>query len=274
VSKPPKALKEYLHPDPEWWESRLEDYQNSPAVAFLREAVHIADAINLCRRSFTRKTDRSLNKDGQDSAYRLTAAAFSSMMSHFEVYQRSLFAGMFETTRLQPDFRLADCVKYLQRDLSLTLDINRLLAYRGRAASVGHLIADSLSGWHNPERVNAHFRSLLHDYEFFGGKEVTTLLTLWQLRHSIVHTGGWLTHADAQKVPLLLSFADKPILLDETFVDAIARRLHGIVFRSTTGASSKFIPKLSAAVTAQERKAAEALFKVTSRRSSWLKTAA
>lgn len=269
-----KEFIDYVDTEPTWWESKLHDYESSPATAFLRECVHIADAIGLCRRRFARKRNGYLNRNGQDSMYRIGAAAFSSMMSHFEVYQRALFAGMMEASRFQPEFRLTECCKYLERDSNMSLDIQRLLAYRGRMAPIGHLIADSLSGWHSRARVNAHFKSLVPDYVFFSGKEENQLSILWQLRHSIVHTGGWLTHADAQKVHFLLKLADRPILLSEHFVEAVARRLHGIVDRSTKGLSSKFVPKLSLALSPSERDPITALFRVSSPRPAWLSTAA
>ena len=274
MPKAAKAIKEYVDPAPNWWESRVEDYQLRPAVTFLRETVHIADAINLCRRSFTRKKDGGLNKDGQDSMYRLGAAAFSSIMSHFEMYQRSLFAGLFEATRFHPQFTLASCVKYLEKDANFSLDMNRLFAYRGRTAPVGHLVADMLGSWHSPTKVNDHFRSLVHDRVLFANDDVVQLVVLWQIRHSVVHTGGWLTHADAQKTPVIASLADKPLLPNENFVEAVARRLHGIVYRATTGVGTAFLPKLSAATTPIERARMVALFAATSPRPAWLLTAA
>jgi hypothetical protein len=223
-------------------------------------------------RRFQRRKDGALNKDSQDSIYRLGAAAFSSMMSHFETYERSLFAGVVDATRFMPDFKIEDCGKRLSQDSQLSLDVNRLFAYRGRAAPIGQLIADSLGSWHNPLRVNGHFRAIVPDFQFLGGAESEELIILWQLRHSIVHTGNWLTHADAQKVRTLVKVGDRPILLNENFVEAVARRLHGIVGRSTEALGKKVLAKVSGAAAGDE-KALKVLFEVSSPRKSWLKTA-
>ncbi len=268
----PKSIIDYIDAVPSWWESSLQDYQQKPATAFLREAVHISDAIRQCRRLFKRKADKALNKDGQDSIYRLGAAAMSSMMSHFETFQRSLFAGMLEASRFVGDFQLEQCCKRLQSDSQLNLDTARLLAYRGRTAPIGQLVAEGLGSWHNPRRVNQHFAALIHDVQFYSGKESEQLELLWQLRHSVVHTAGWLTHADAQKIPGLLALADRPILLNENFVEAAARRLHVIVARSTTAMKGKFITKLTSATSA-DRAGVQALFEVRSPRLKWLKNA-
>ena len=267
-----KPFVEYVDPAPNWWESELVDYQTRPATAFLREAVHISDAIRQCRRRFQKRKNGTFNKDSQDSIYRLGAAALSSMMSHFETFQRSLFAGMMEATRFVPDFKLDECCKRLQRDSQLSIDATRVLAYRGRAAPIGQVVADSLGSWHSPQRVNSHFRAVIPDYQFLSGAESNQLDILWQLRHSIVHTGGWLTHADAQKLKFLGTLADKPILLNDNFVEAAARRLHGIVGRATSTIGARFLPKLSMAVDDAERAAVERLFEVQSPRRTWLKT--
>ena len=266
-----KPFVDYVDAAPAWWESNLEDYQRTPATAFLREAVHIADSINQCRRRFLRKKDGTFNKDSQDSVYRLGAAALSSMMSHFETYQRALFAGMLEASRFIVDFRLTECCQRLEKQSALNLDIARVLAYRGRRAPVGHLIAGGLGGWHNPRQVNAHFGAIFPDHSFLSNKQGDQLDILWQLRHSIVHTGGWLTDADAQKVGFLLKLADRPILLNENCVEAAARRLHGIVAAATKGIGSRFLPKVSLGP-GKQRREIEALFEVDSPRKRWLKT--
>lgn len=240
-----KALVDCIDDEPPWWGSKLGDYQKSPASAFLREAVHISDAVNQCKRRFMKKNDGTFNKDSQDSLYRLGAAAFSSMMSHFETFERSLFAGMLEGTHFVSGFRLEECRKRLQQDSLLALDINRLLAYRGRTAPIGQLVADSIGSWHNPVRVNAHFKTVLPDFQLFSGTEADDLDVLWQLRHSIVHTAGWLTHADAQKLRFLAKLADRPILLNPSFVEAVARRFHLIVGRATTAVGTKFMTKVA-----------------------------
>lgn len=267
-----KAFTDYIDTEPPWWGSKLLDYQQRPASTFLRESVHIADAINQCRRRFQKKKNQEFNKDAQDSIYRLGAAAFSSMMSHFETFERSLFAGVVEATQFLAGFSLEDCCKRLQKDSQLALDVNRLFAYRGISAPIGQLLADSLASWHSPIRVNGHFRALVPDFQLFGGAETEQLVILWQLRHSIVHTGNWLTHADAQKVPSLSALADRPILLNDNFIEATARRLHGIVGRTTDLLGKKVLGKIKAGTLTTEVAKIKLLFEVVSPRTNWLKT--
>jgi hypothetical protein len=266
----PALLTDYIDDEPDWWESTLDAYSREPAVAFLREAVHISDAINQCRRRFQRRNDDSFNKDSQDSIYRLGAAALSSMMSHFETYQRLLFAGMVEASRFIIGFDLARFCKVLEKDAALELDLGRISAYRGQPTPIGRLLADNLTGWHSPATVNAYFKAIVHDYQFVSNEDGEELTILWQLRHSVVHTGGWLTEPDAQKVPALADLQGRPILLHERFIEIAARRLHTIVNRSTGGLGKKFKARLPADLENPGRREVNRLFKVQSPRSSWL----
>jgi len=265
-----KAFTAYVDDVPGWWESSLEDYAVRPAIAFLRESVHISDAVNQCRRLFKRRADKSLNKDSQDSMYRLGAAALSSMMGHYETYQRSLFAGMIETTRFLPDFDIAKCCSRLEKDSALAIDLARIAAYRGQPTPIGQLMADNLVGWHDPDRVNSHFKAIVPDFQFISNADSEELRVLWQLRHAVVHTGGWLSRPDSQKLSALTDLADRPILLNENFVSAAARRLHPIVKRSTTGIRKRFVAKLPADLKAEDRKVVQELFRVRSPRQAWL----
>lgn len=67
---------------------------------------------------------------------------------------------------------------------------------------------------------------------FFSNNEIEDLGTLWQLRHSIVHTGDWLTIPDSQKVSALIEFGGHPFFMEATFIEAVDRRLHSIVKKS------------------------------------------
>jgi hypothetical protein len=265
-----KPFREYVDPAPDWWESSLEDYARAPAAAFLRETVHITDAINQCRRNFKRKNTEEFNKDSQDSIYRLGAAALSSLMSHFETFQRSLFAGAVEATRFIPGFDIERCCQRLQKDSALSIDLARISGYRGQPAPIGQLMADNLSSWHDPARVNAYFGAVIHDYTFFANDAARELRILWQLRHAVVHTGGWLTMPDAQKLSQLADLAGQPILLNENFIEAAARRLHRIVGPATSGFGAKFLERLSGPLSRDDREVVETLFAVISPRQNWL----
>ena len=76
-----------------------------------------------------------------------------------------------------------------------------------------------------------------------------------------------------KKLRFLATLADKPILLNDNFIEAAARRLHGIVGRATTSTRGRFLPRISLAVGAEERGRAELLFEVRSPRKAWLNAA-
>ena len=86
--------------------------------------------------------------------------------------------------------------------------------------------------------------------DYFGTKEVSDLNVLWQLRHTIVHTGAWLTEPDAQKVKRLSKFANSAIAFDPNFITAVARRLHKIVKEGNTRIEADAILLLGNAVSA------------------------
>lgn len=268
---PEKKFTDYVAEAPEWWDSSLSDYTDSPASTFLRECVHIWDAFNTCKRRFSKKNDGSYTKDSQDSLFRISAAALSSMMGQFETFQRFLFAGAVEATRFIPTFDVDKLCTRLQKDSSVNVTLKHLAAYRGEPASIGRLWADNLPGWHNPDRVNQHFAAILPDIQFYGRKEVRKLQTLWQLRHSIVHTGGWLTRADSQKVAGLGDLAGKPILLNDSFIDAASRRLHSIVNSATNRFGDRFLERLDDDLEDAQVATTTKLFLVESPRASWLK---
>lgn len=71
--------------------------------------------------------------------------------------------------------------------------------------------------------------------------------------------------------PILSKIADKPILLNDTFIDAVARRLHGIVARGTTALGAKVVAKATLE-SAEELSAVARLFEVSSPRKGWLMT--
>lgn len=69
------------------------------------------------------------------------------------------------------------------------ISVTAAAAYRGEILSVGQLVSDSLSGWHDPGNVNKHMEGFIPG-NFFNKADQTELRLLWQLRHSIAHTAG------------------------------------------------------------------------------------
>lgn len=188
-------------------------------------------------------------------------------MGHFELYQRCTFARLLDLTTNDPEFDVKRCCQSLKKNNSGTIELSAVFAYRGAPTPAGQLIADQIGGWHSPERVGQHFKAILPAVNFYSKAEFSELLALWQLRHSIAHTGGYLTRADSQKVTKLRKHAGV-IAFHENFSEALARRLHKLVKDSMSrlerAASNEFPQSL------MDHDAANKLFAVKSPRDSWL----
>ena len=266
---PEKKLTDYIEDTPAGWPDALAAYPETPASAFLTELIHLCDSVNHCRRLFTKTQTGNYTKDSRDSLYRIQASTLAAAMGHFETFQRFLFAGVIEATRLIPVFDFAECCKKLEKDAGLSIDLPHMFAYRGQPAPVGQLVSDSLPGWHDPHRVNRYYKAVLPDLNFYAKAEAETLRTLWQMRHTIVHTGGWLTQPDAQKVTALNDFGDQPILLGGRFTETAGRRLHRIVRLSVDRLRTKFRAELPSDLESYEKIEIKKLFQVRSPRMSW-----
>ena len=227
-------------------------------------------------RSISKPGYKSIDKltvEGQKVIHRLSAAAFVAMMGHFEIYQRSFVSRLFEATRFIRDLNIDVVMKRIlgdSRDSGIRLiDI---AAYRGQPANIGSLLTDNISGWHNPHRVNEIIKAMLEKTDFYSGVEIEYLSCLWQIRHSIAHTGGWLTLPDAQKAPRLRNIGDKRMFFDHNFVRLVHEEFHGIIKNSVRRASDAFKNNIETAYKsdADERNKilqsdeVNSLFKVTS----------
>ena len=264
-----KTFISYLDDAPPGWPDALGEYPRMPGTAFLKEVVHLSDAINQCRRHFKKTPGGKYTGASMDSLYRLNAAALAAILGHLEAYQRFLFAGMIEATRHIPGFRVDEFCRRLEQATRVSMDMSRALAYRGQRVPIGQLIVDNLSGWHDPERVNQYVRALIPDFNFYGKRECRELRVLWQLRHSVVHTGSWLTAPDSQKVRELAALGDKPILLGERFIEVVAQRIHPIVKSATERVGARFKGRLPLDMDTEERRNVDLLFAVESSRKSW-----
>ena len=267
---PIKPLTAYLETPPSWWADDFALYQRSPATAFLSQTVHLADSVNHCLRHFKKKVNGSYTKDSQDSLYRLSAAALAAIMGQFEMFQRFFFAGVLEITRFVPTFDIDECCKRLAKGSGLSIEPSRLLAYRGRPAPIGQVVADNLVGWHDPARVNAHFAAVVPDTQLYSSADCQFLRVLWQFRHSIVHTAGWLTHPDAQKVKELNSLGGTPLVLGQWFVNTVARKFHPIVVRGTGRLKAKVLITLPEDLKPDEQQESDHLFETNTPRRSFL----
>ncbi len=225
-----KKLETYLI-DTSSHSTSLEAYLKCPAEAFLLYVCDAHDAFHHCENKFTKKADGKYNKDSEDSLRIISCSILGSIMGHFETYQKSLLAGLIEISSCFPKFDAEVFIKYFGKHCGgdISIEVGRALSLRGADAKIGYLIADSLSGWHNAKRVGSFFKALDIKKDVYTADVVSDIEVLWQLRHSVVHTGAWLSAPDAQKVKRLRKFGNKPIVFDHRFVNAICRRFHKIV---------------------------------------------
>ena len=248
------------------------DYEESPSTAFLKYTVEAKDAIKFCLNQFPKLAhQQKYQKASRDSLQHLTTALLPAIMGHFETFQKYLFAGMFDNSVYLKDFDLDFFKKSLTKNDDLKINVNQLAAYRKTGAtSVGVLLADNLFGWHDPKRVNKIFESFNLKKELFSKADCDELLTLWQFRHSIVHTGGTLTPADAQKIKPLAEFADKQINFEHVFTQEICRKFHQLIPKATHRVGEAFIKSLEKTISDDEKEKIKLLFQANSSISSWL----
>ncbi|MFL9595337.1 hypothetical protein [Aeromonas veronii] len=270
VGRPKKEFQEYFSESSSSHVSHA-DYLASPASAFLKYSIEAKSAIDLCIRHLPKNQDGNYKKDAKDSLQHLVVAVLPAVMGHFETYQRYLFAGTFDLSVYLSSFDVDGFFKKLSKETNIQIDWPRLAAYRATgASSVGALLSDSMSGWHDPERVNKYFGCFGLPFQLFPNVDKERLLTLWQLRHSIVHTGGTLTLADAQKVGSLNNSGGRNISFENNFIFEVSRKLHPLVKASTTGLGTAFINQLIDNIPESERQRIDKFFEVRSSVAVWL----
>jgi len=265
-----KAFESYLKSAP-GHKTSMAAYTACPAQAFLLYLCDAYDAYTHCLNKFTKKADGSYNKDSEDSLRHIACAILATSMGHFETYQKSIFAGLVERSGALQSFDLGKFLKQAdQRNGQITISPERLLAFRTLAAPVGLVLADSLGAWHSPSRVNGYIKALGLKQDMFTRAEIEDLQVLWQLRHSIVHTGAWLTRPDASKVKRLSTFAERPIVFGDMFVNAMARRFHRIVKCANGRLLADAIADLGPAPAATLKTDFTTFLAVASPKSTWL----
>jgi len=269
TGRPKKEFHEYVVA-PGSGHVRENQYLQSPATAFLQYSVDAKDAVNHCIKYF-KNSDGQYYKDVLESLRHIISAMLPALMGHFETYERHLFAGVFDLSPVIKDFNVQKFFKDLERASSLQIDLIKLAGYRGYGAHVGMVIADNLPGWHDPDKVNKHFKSFGLQNHFYSNDDCTRLKVLWQLRHSIVHTGGTITLPDAQKVPELRDFGEKPIIFENNFILEVSRKLHPIVKQATERLKTSVVERLIDKAPDEKKQRLEQLFLVKSPVAVWLK---
>ena len=248
----------------------IADYASSPASSFLAEVVHLSDAVNNCIRHFPKKQGGNYTKDSEDSLFRLSACTLAGVMGHLETFERFFFAGLIELSRLVPTFGMNRYCSKLSKKSGIEISLAVATSYRGQPAPIGQLLAESLGGWHDPKKVNDYLRRLVESpVDFFSDADIRDLRTLWQLRHSIVHTAGWITQPDSQKVAELQQFGGRHILVEPRFIESVARRLHPMLQAAVSRLESGFRTGLPGGHSRTDSRTINSLFRVESPRDCW-----
>ena len=247
-----------------------EDFLASPFRAFLHQSVHLFDAFNSCRRHFARKPVRKAEytKDSVHSMQEIASPLLVALMSNLELLQRCVFAKLFDLS--SPLFS-PDVLLQRLRQADIAIDMRHVVGYRGNEAAVGNIVADALTGWHDPSKVNEYLMGLLNAGQFYPDDVAQEIRVLWQLRHSIVHTGGTLTVPDAQKVEELGPYAGRAIVFRYQAVDGIVRWFHRALNTVRDGFFPKVRARFKTGYEGHVKHDINTLFKLDSPRASWLK---
>ena len=268
--KPKKDFQKYLCAATKSHVSH-NDYVTSPATAFLKYTIEAKSAVDLCVRKFPTNKDGSYSSDSLDSLQHVVTAMLPALMGHFETFQKYLFAGIFDITVFHSTFDVNSFVKAIPDNKSITIDFVRLSAFRNiGTSSIGNLVADSLGNWHDPYKVNSYFKAFVSNHDLYSNESAKQLKVLWQLRHSIVHTGGTITLPDAQKIKELRTFGNQNIAFENNFIYEVSRKMHPIVKRATEGMGNAFKQNLIPNLTPNDKNKIDKLFEVKSSIKKWL----
>jgi hypothetical protein len=224
------SLTSYFHKDSDQWYAR--PLNEAPATTFLHSVVDICESVSYCEDAFAKINGAEAQSRSDESLRAFAMSAFAMLMSHFEMFQKLQFAELVDTQDFMDGFDDTELAKRLEKE-GCTITLQRILAGRGDPREPGQIVADSLSAWHNPSRVNQYFQAIFPKIAIYSNSAVAELELMWQLRHSIVHTGGVVTREDAAKVVSLRRFRDRKLILEGEFITQVGKRLHMIVKQAT-----------------------------------------
>lgn len=227
----PSSLTSHFHEKShEWFQYPLNE---APATTFLHRVVEICESISHCEVIFLKDGDKSSGSRSSESLRVFVMSSFAMMMSHFEMFQKNQFAQLVDTQDFMVNSDDMALAKRLEKE-GCAVTLHRILVGRGSPREPGQIIADSLGSWHNPSRVNQYFQIIFPKLNVYSKSAIAELDLMWQLRHSIVHTGGVVTREDAVKVSQLRKFTDRKLVLEGEFIMEAGRRLHMIVKHATS----------------------------------------
>jgi len=245
-----------------------EGFLNQPFTSFLKQAVHLSDAFNHCKRHFPKKKDGDYNKDSLHSLQEIAGPILASLLSNLELFQRSIYGGLFDLTHKIPEFSSKGLIKGL-RAAEVDVSIHHVIGYRGVKAAAGDIVADALPGWHDPRKVNNYFKGLLNIEPFYNAQRCNELSILWQLRHGIVHTGATLTPPDSQKAPELNMYSNRAIVFRPQMVEAVVIWFHKLLKEVHESFYPKVQARFTSGYTGDAKDALDELFKLDSPRKSY-----
>jgi len=249
-----------------------EEFLKQPATAFLSFVLDAKDAIEECKTRFTKLPNYHLTRDSYSKIQNIINSTLASIMGYFETYEKHTFARIFELTTYFHSFNATKFFSKICDDRYVfPTKINNLLAYRSSPTSVGLIVADCLSGWHNPNKVNEYFKAYWNNTAIFTSEDVNDLELLWQFRHSIVHTAGTITMPDAQKNPKLREFGNRDIIFTNKFIYELSKRFHNMVYNANARIETKLNQSISGDVPQEEKQKMLNYFAVKSKNAIWLR---
>lgn len=205
------------------WESQCID--KSHATAFLEHLSLIRDAASRAAQN-------------TESMQIWLCSLYSYAMGQFELYIRRQFTEILNTSIFFNSYDSASIAERL-RKAGCAPTIESILVDSSNEWEPGWLISEAMPGWHDPEKVNQYFRVLFPDFCLYSNEQSERIRLMWQIRHSIVHTGGLITRFDARKHRLLHRFGDKKLYLSVTSIDSLAHWLNEIIIDSTARLKTK-----------------------------------
>ncbi len=270
MSRTYKEFEQYLISDAKPTISN-EDYWLQPASALLKYLVEAKDAVNLCQNNFKKNNEGEFTKTFLAKLRHINQAMLSAIMGHFETFQRHIFGGVFDFSAEFEKFNVESFFRKLNKIADISFSPLSLAPYRGESLrSIGIVLADNMPGWHDPERVISYFKCFDDRSNVFSNDDCRRLKVLWELRHSIVHTGGIISASDAQKVDELNSFGDVAIVLENNFTFEIARKLHPIIFKMNKRLRESVLAQLPPGVGSDDVDEIEYFFAAKSSVSVWV----
>jgi len=248
------------------------DFEQHPATAFLSYCLDAKNAIELCKTNFPKIDANTMEMKSNIAIQNIINSMLVSIMSYFEMYEKYLFAGLFEYSIYLSCFNAKNFCKgvFGCSEGDVNMHINEFLAYRTFRASAGLMIADQIKGWHDPTKVNEYFKSLGLLTQAFSNDDIKDLKTLWQIRHSIAHNASTISKPDAQKLDQLHAYGGKTIVFSNKFIYELVKRMHSMVYSVTLRLQQEFIDKMVINASGTEKQKVIDFLRVQSRNHTWL----